>query len=160
MRLGLLPSQQRYLDQTFKKARAFDHFRQRTRRAFLGLGALALGLGIGGFAAGRASGGGSSRLGSGEVDPRLATKLDQARRLAAQTDEILRRDHATFLLVLDAVGDDETLWVGFARLANMALATKNAVDRQLAERLLATSRAASRPAHLNSLVEALQGHVR
>ena len=55
MRPGLFPSQQRALRQAFKKADKFDHFsfRQRTRRAFLGLGALALGMGAGGFALGR-----------------------------------------------------------------------------------------------------------
>jgi len=43
MRLGLLPSHKRELQRAFKKADAFDHFRQRTRRAFLGLWGLAVG---------------------------------------------------------------------------------------------------------------------
>ena len=43
MRQGFLPGQQRALRQAFKKADAFDRFRQRTRRSFLGLGLLAVG---------------------------------------------------------------------------------------------------------------------
>lgn len=158
MRLGLLPSQKRELQRAFKKADAFDHFRQRTRRTFLGVGALAVALGVGGFAAGRMTGAGRLADRDAVADPKLTARRDQARRLATQPDSILRRDHATFLLILDAVGDDEALWVGFARLGNMALQGEG--DRQLMARLLTTARARRRPAYLDPLVETLRDRVR
>jgi hypothetical protein len=153
MRPGLFPSQQRAIRQAFKKAEKLDHFRQRTRRAFLGLGALALGMGVGGYAVGKLMSSPVTRLGH---DPRLTSRVDQGRRMAAQPDPILRRDHATLLLIIEGVGADDAMWVGFARLAHMALANQDAEDRQLARRLLTTAEQVSPPAYLQPLVESLR----
>lgn len=55
MRQGFLPSQRRELRRAFKKAQAFDRFRQRTRRGFLGMLGFAAVAGAGGVWAGRAT---------------------------------------------------------------------------------------------------------
>ena len=80
--------------------------------------------------------------------------------MAARSDEILRRDHATFLLILEGVGGDAALWVGFERLANMALDGSTEGDRQLALRLLTTTRSVTPPGNLAELVGRLENLVR
>lgn len=128
MRSGMLPSQQRALRRVFKKADAFDHFRTRTRRAFLGISSLAAALGLGGFITGRAS--------NGET---VAPRADGYRELALAPIDELKSAHLGFLAALEQAPDDRTLWVGFERLAQHALGDPTASD--LLRRLRATLRA-------------------
>jgi hypothetical protein len=127
MRSGMLPSQQRALRRAFKKADAFDHFRTRTRRAFLGLGSLAAALGLGGLLVGRAS-----------VSDARAPRSDAYRELALAPLDDLRSAHLGFLAALEEAPDDRALWVGFERLAQVALSQPT--ETELLRRLRATLR--------------------
>lgn len=127
MRSGMLPSQQRALRRVFKKADAFDHFRTRTRRAFFGLGSLAAALGLGGVFVGRAT-----------LSDTSARQFDRYRELALAPLDQLRSAHLAFLGALEQNPDDRTLWVGFERLAQLALSQPTEVD--LLRRLRATLR--------------------
>jgi len=150
MRSGLLPSQQRELRRAFKKADAFDHFRERTRRSFLGLGLLgALGTAAGfWFGTVRSADKGRPSANAGPVP------LEKAHELALGPDAELRRNAAMFLVMLDRSGGDEVTWAGFGRLARMA--TADGGDRRLASRLLATTARLAPPVLLQPLVRRLQ----
>lgn len=87
MRSGFLPSQQRELRKASKKADAFDHFRQRTRRRFVALGLLGIAGSAGTFWLGRR---GPWAPGTGEVDVASPAPLDAAHRLALGPDADLR----------------------------------------------------------------------
>jgi len=123
------------MDRAFKKARAFDRFRVRTRRAFFGLGLGAAMTGALGYWFG--SRGGSAERGHDGVlaHPRLAI----ARRLAAASDQQLWRERYTFLAALEESGGDAASWVGVQRLGHLTLAQSDPDRRAMAERLLKTS---------------------
>ena len=155
MRLGLLPSQKRALDQAFKKARAFDRFRQRTRRAFLGLGLLGVCAGVGGFVLGRSW---QSEPDQGrpdaEIRARWQAKLPWAQTYGEQPIATLSASYATFLMVIQMTGGDDRTWRGFARLAEHALSAADS-DPNLGRALLQTSRFAPPPEWLRPLVDQL-----
>lgn len=155
MGLGLLPSQQRELDRAFKKAKAFDRFRVRPRRAFLGLGLGAGGTGLLGLLVGRGTGGERGEvaaLGEAAENPRLQV----ARRLAAAPDEQLWRERHTFLLALEESGGDGDAWVGFRRLGGLALGQAEPVRRQAATRLLKASGRVPARSDYHDLIERLR----
>lgn len=128
MRQGLLPSQQRVLEQTFKKAKAFDRFRERTRRTFIGLGLAALAASGTAYWLGRHSA--ASALDAWQA------RLPWAREFARQPIEVMVTGASTFLGVLqNAGGDDPDLWRGFARLAEHALALPDTQGTLLRQRL-------------------------
>lgn len=159
MRLGLLPSQQRALQRTLKKARAFDRFRQRTRRQFLWFGALASVATVGAFLGGRRTAGPADvapKAGSSAIDPRLAL----AHRLASRSDADLWDGAATFLVVLDANRSDRALWMGFARLARMAIERDGVDATRLAQRLLRSAEAATLPEFVVPLLGPLRERAR
>lgn len=135
MRQGLFPSQQRALRQAFKKADAFDHFRQRTRRAFLSLAALAVGTGVAGFVTGRSW--------HAAADDPPTSPLQRYRALATGPFGDLHASHLGFLAAMEEATGDERFWVGFERLATHGLRES---DRALLRRLLATARAVPAPA--------------
>ena len=144
MRPGLFPSQQRALRQAFKKADKFDHFRQRTRRAFLGLGALALGMGAGGLALGR----------SGRV-PQIAADLkanagpphlpEPLLDIVTGPLENLRTEAMNVAAALEAAPHDSVLWIGFHRL--VALALNRPEDDLLRRRLRTVAALPGMPTH-------------
>ncbi|MEZ5963844.1 MAG: hypothetical protein R3F56_08375 [Planctomycetota bacterium] len=155
MRLGLLPSQKRELDRAFKKAKAFDRFRVRTRRAFLGLGLGAVGTGVLGFWVGRDLADARPETtddAAGSSSPRIAI----ARRLASASDEQLWRERHTFLLALDECRGDPEAWVGFRRLGAMALARSDESRRVACARLVKTGERAPGRADFGDLMERLR----
>ncbi len=133
MRPGLFPSQQRAMRKAFKKADKFDHFRKRTRRAFLAMGALGVGAAIGGFFLGRASV--KVEAEDSVADSPLESRRQYARDLAQGPLDALVDAHQSFLLVLNRLPPDSVLWSGFARLADAAVSRR---DARLAKRLLPT----------------------
>lgn len=155
MRLGLLPSQKRALDRAFKKADAFDHFRARTRRAFLGLGFAAGVTGVIGFFVGRGTGRAHDDP-VGPVDSNESPRLAVARRLAAAPDEQLWRERNTFLLAIEESGGDAEAWVGFRRLSSMVLGQPEPLRREVAMRLLKTSAHAPARADYQEWIERLR----
>jgi len=140
MRLGLLPSQQRELRRAFKKARALDGFRQRTRRQFAAGGVLAFATTVGAFFFGRWRG-----RSEGEALPALDERVALGRRLATASDQALWDGAATFLVVLDSHPNDPLLWAGFARLARMVLERRDQQGTALGRRLLKSADAAGAP---------------
>ena len=132
MRLGMLPGQQRALQRAFKKADKFDHFRSRTRRAFVWGGVAAIASAAGTFWVGVRTG----MAATGHNPPATAHPGQSvARNLAAASDADLLRDRLTFLQRLELAPEDSVAWIGFRRLAGMAVAGR---DRALAARLLLT----------------------
>jgi hypothetical protein len=132
MRSGLFPSQQRAMRKALKKADKFDHFRTRTRRAFVALGALGVAGAVGGFFLGRATV--SKDPGPVSVSP-LEGRREYARELAQGPLDGLVNAHQSFLMVLNRLEPDSILWSGFARLVDVAITRR---DVRLAKRLLPT----------------------
>lgn len=155
MRQGLFPGQMEMLRELARKGLDAE---RRTRRNLIASVLACAGVGTSAFVIGRHQGEAANpvRL----LDPRLLARRDQARRLAAQPDAVLRRDHATFLLIFEGTGSDDGLWIGFARLANMALADPSAAGHQLARRLLTTTSTVAPPDHLTPLIHRLREFVR
>ncbi len=154
MRPGLFPSQQRALRRTFKKADAFDNFRQRTRRAFVGLGLLAVATGVGGFALGRWWN--SDATPEREVvRDRWRAKLSWAQTYAEQPIAILSANYATFLMVIEQTGGDERTWRGFEKLLNHSLSAAADSDAHLKQMLLRTAKIAPPPEWLHVPVQRL-----
>ncbi|MEZ5963848.1 MAG: hypothetical protein R3F56_08395 [Planctomycetota bacterium] len=150
MRLGLLPSQKRELDRAFKKAKAFDRFRVRTRRAFLGLGLGAVVGCAGAYWLG-------CRSATAKVDAWHA-RLPWAREFARQPIEVMVTGASTFLGVLQNAGhDDPELWRGFARLAQHALSRDDDQARLLRKRLLTVCEVVPPLPEQAPLVERLRG---
>lgn len=155
MRLGLLPSQKRELRKAFKKADKFDHFRQRTRRQFMAIGALGVATGIGGFFVGRTFG-----LRTRELPPadesrrRWLQKLPWARTYAEQPAASLSTNYATFLMVIQQTGGDDPTWRGFAKLVEHAL-SPSCEDPYLRRALLRTCESAPPPDWLQPAVQRL-----
>ncbi|HLU37983.1 MAG TPA: hypothetical protein VK081_01280 [Planctomycetota bacterium] len=153
MRLGLLPSQQRALQQkSWKKARKFDQFRARTRRNFLALGLIGCAATVSSFFVGRST--------SGSREPRLPAGLPEvavqrARAWAAGPIDALAASYATFLVVFERVPDDPALIAGYARLAEFAMQHQ---DRTLARHLAESG--AVLPETLHPLRAALQAAAR
>src|SRR5690606_20930272 len=116
MRLGLLPSQQRALRKTMKKARKFDDFRARTRRHFLALGIVAGSASVASFFVGRGT---SSEPAADSALP--LPLLRQAHRLTVGSIDELLADYATLLLALERRPNDPVLTAGFARLVDGAV---------------------------------------
>ena len=78
MHLGMLPSQKRALQRAFKKADKFDHFRSRTRRAFVGGGVAAIAAAATSFWVGLRTG---TRKGRAVPKPATGFTARQRRRL-------------------------------------------------------------------------------
>jgi hypothetical protein len=148
MRPGLFPSQQRALRKALKKADKFDHFRRRTRRTFLGLGALGLFAGVTGFAAGR------HRSRSVDTDTDDDTLIGQHRSLAAAPIARLRAGYIVFLASMEQAPADPRFWVGFERLATHALETR---DAELIRRLRVTANAVPIMSGYEWVVERVKG---
>lgn len=125
MRLGLLPSQQRALDQAFKKARAFDTFRSRTRRSMLAAAAAGLVTSVASFFVGQSTADESSQRRPDH--PMDALALGEIDRLEARA--------------LDLLAEAETgratpiTWIGVERLLLRAISDDS--KRSLRTRLLA-----------------------
>jgi hypothetical protein len=134
MRSGLFPSQQRALRQAFKKADKFDHFRQRTRRAFFAGGALAVACAVAAFWAG-------VRLGrvAETQEPRAATPA-WMNELALGPVEALRQQAIHLLTAVSGKPADDVLWLGFHRLVRVYVS--NPSEEALRRMLL---QVASRP---------------
>jgi hypothetical protein len=160
MRPGLFPSQQRALKKALKKADKFDHFRQRTRRTFLSLVAVAATTCCGAYLLGRATAVDGRAGKTVGVDPALRDKLALAHALATGPDQELRRNYAGFLLLMDAHRGDEITWGGFARLSRMALESRGPEEIRLAKRLLLTADALEAPAGVQRFVDRLRQHAR
>lgn len=146
MRQGFLPGQQRALRQAFRKADAFDRFRQRTRRAFFGMGLLALGTGASGFVAGR-----QTRHREQPADS-APTTLDA---VALGPLPKLVADYPSVLAAIETGQATEALWLGFERLLLLSLSATEGVRATLARDLLLTARHAEPPAHLREYVRVL-----
>lgn len=150
MQQGLFPSQQRALRQAFKKADAFDHFRQRTRRAFLSMLLGGAGMGAGMTAAGYWLG---RRHGATAAQPARHPDVEWMHALVRGPLADLEAAAPNLTATIDLHGGDADLWLGFERLVLTALAHG---DRQsLARDLLVLARVAPPPAHLHALVERL-----
>lgn len=130
MRLGMLPSHKRALERAFRKAEKFDTFRARTRRTFVAGGLAAIAAAATSFWAGNQT---------GRAIPRgtaaLTVHQAHARRIAAASDEALLRERLSLLQALEDATNDPVAWMGFRRLAGIAVATR---DQALAKRLLVT----------------------
>lgn len=113
MRLGLLPSQRRELDKAFKKARAFDRFRQRTRRSFVALGALAFGGTVGGFWAGQSM--------PRETNVPASQTPDWLMELAVGPASALRAQAVHVVAALETADSDHPLWLAYHRLVEHLL---------------------------------------
>jgi hypothetical protein len=126
MRLGLMPQQKRALDKAFRKARAFDRFRVRTRRSFLALGVLSIGGAAAAFVVGRAS----APAAAGEPAGTRDAWIDGLARgpLAA-----LRAQAPHVVAALESCAPDDPLWIAFHRLAEIAIA--NPADETLRRQL-------------------------
>ena len=148
MRPGLFPSQQRALRRAFKKADAFDHFRQRTRRAFVGLSLLAVATGVGGFVFGR-------RRGAVDEPDEAASLIDRHRALATAPLERLRAAQLVFLASMEQSPGDEEFWVGFERLATHALSQPG--NDEILRRLRITARSVPVPNGYEWVVQRLIG---
>src|SRR5690606_33430214 len=98
----------------------------------------------------------SSRHSSHTIDPRLAL----AHRLASRSDADLWDGAATFLVVLDANRSDRALWMGFARLARMAIERDGVDATRLAQRLLRSAEAATLPEFVVPLLGPLRERAR
>lgn len=128
MRSGMLPSQQRALRRVFKKADAFDHFRTRTRRAFLGLfGLSALGA-TATYWLGQRAGDTAA-----PVANQAATDLEA---LALGPLDALEQAHPLLIAYLDLHSADAKPghWLGLERLALLALTepeAKRALGREV-----------------------------
>jgi hypothetical protein len=115
MRLGLLPGQQRVLDQAFKKARAFDRFRQRTRRTVLATAGGGLLLGVAAFFAGRSV---VEAPVPQTTHPMDALALGDAQRLQARAIDLLAE--------VEMGRGTPSLWVGVERLILCAMLADDA----------------------------------
>jgi hypothetical protein len=135
-----------------KKADAFDHFRKRTRRGFLGIGALGLLGSFGGFWLGASTGSSSA---SPEPKRPSHPQIEVAHRLALGPDEDLRSNSAMFLVIFDGIRGDPLTWAGFGRLAQMATAPGRE-DRRLVARLLTSARRVPPPDWLQSVIGRLE----
>ena len=151
MRLGMLPGQQRALQRAFKKADKFDHFRSRTRRAFVGGGIAAIAAAATTFWVGMRVGGG--RTTAPDATTKVPPRQPLARKLAAASDADLLRAQNTFLQKLELAPEDSIAWIGFRRLAGMAGARN---DRVLAARLLLTLNLAREDSEVGDLAADLR----
>lgn len=159
MRSGFMPGQQAALRRAFKKAEAFDHFRQRTRRGFLSVGAAGIAGSIGAFWVGTWTSRHDSDVQRAHSPEPGHPQLAVAHRLALGPDADLRANAAMFLVVLDAIGGDELTWAGFGRLVRMACEA-SPPDRRLARRLRASADRPHRPTWLNDSVRELEALTR
>jgi hypothetical protein len=141
------------LRRAFKKAHHFDHFRKRTRRAFIGMGLLAIGTGVAGFAVGRNWD--TESVPEQAVSSRWQGKLPWAQSYATQPIAVLAKHYATFLMVIEQTGGDDATWRGFARLVEHAMDPVQNKDSYLPEALLKTARIAPPPEWLHKAVEEL-----
>lgn len=141
MRLGILPSQQRALQQALKKARKFDDFRTRTRRGFLLAALGGCGASAAMFFLGRATAGSLAT-----TEPAPSPALAPARKLATGPLSELVAAYPTFLLMLERAGADRTVWIGYARLVDVAVQRR---DQIMARHLLQSG--ASPPPDLGGL---------
>ncbi len=144
MRPGMFPSQQRAMRQAFKKADKFDHFRARTRRSLVLGGVASVAAAVGAFWAGTRMGGAAA-----PPDADSHPRRQIVHRLAAATDPDLWQQRHTFLQALEEVGGDQAGWVGFRRLAEMALVV-GPTEQVLAARMLKTLQR-ERPTHLQDV---------
>jgi hypothetical protein len=150
----MFPSQQRALRQAFKKADAFDHFRQRTRRGFLAVAGLGVAGCIGAFVLGRRFAPAAAEATATNLDRELAgvhaLALGPVARLEHGAADILSR--------IELHGGDDTLWLGCERLILHALARG---DRQvLARAILAMAAVRPVPEPLAPLLEKLRAQYR
>jgi hypothetical protein len=158
LRSGLFPSQQRLLQQAFKKADKFDHFRARTRRSFLALaGASAVAV-AGSFYVGHSVG--SSTATTPQPVPkssRIAAAAGQLETLALGPLDQLERAHPMLVSYLDLHTAEATdaHWLGFERLLLLALSAPDA-KRGLAREITRLSEVRSISAHLQPLIEQLR----
>lgn len=144
MRPGLFPSQQRALQRAFKKADAFDHFRQRTRRAFVGAVLGGLSVSVGTYFLGR---GLQSRdpSATGTVTESTPQSFDA---VALGPIEKLEAQALNVLAEIEMGRATPALWIGVERLALRAVVEAN--REPLRARLIATRSAVQIPAGLES----------
>jgi hypothetical protein len=113
----------------FRKADKFDHFRQRTRRAFLGVGALALALGgAAGFAGRGWWGQKPTSPAAGSIAALATGSLDQ-----------LRANYQMLLAAIETGKATPAHWHGYERLVLLALSGIEGVPSTLATDLLLTA---------------------
>lgn len=145
MRLGVLPSRQRALQQAVRKARKFDEFRSRTRRGFVLTALGGLSASVGAFFLGRSA----AAPAVGLPQP-LNDEVRLLRRWATGPLANLVSAYPTFLLLLERNGDAPS-FAGYARLVDVAVERD---DATLARHLLQSATTA--PSELASLTRLLE----
>lgn len=156
MRQGFLPSQHRALKRAFRKADAFDRFRHRTRRAFLGMGLLAVSAGLGGFLAGRRISGTGSR----QPDPSPDAEGAGLDAIALGPLMRLQANYPAVLARLETGRATAALWFGYERLLLLALSSTPGVRTSLGRDLLLTANHVEPPTDFRDLVRALEQRVK
>jgi hypothetical protein len=149
MRPGLFPGQQRALRKALKKADKFDHFRQRTRRAFFGaiLGGAAMS--VAAFVVGRGRMASTTEE-SGQSGPR---PQDPFAALALGPIEKLETHAVDLLAEIELGRASSAHWIGVERLALRALADLG--PNKIRARLLRTRDAVKLPPELESVFAGL-----
>lgn len=110
----MLPGQRRELEKVLKNARAFDGFRTRTRRTFLGVAAVGVLTSAAAFFVGRAQ---SGSMGAARERPPTDEWLNE---LATGPLPTLEAQALHLLGALQGCGSDDPLWHGFYRLVLVA----------------------------------------
>lgn len=148
MRLGLFPGQQEFLRKAVRDA---DKYRGARRRFLAIFGVGVVGAAGAGYLGGRASS--ASAKPSEPPKDREARLLEDMKRIATGAMKELVERHAPFLACLDDHPEELLLWLGFERLAQLALLDARA---DLRSRLLITARAKRVPESFTSIVARLE----
>lgn len=151
MRQGFFPGQLESLRELARDGLELHAYRRKSRRGFLALGLGAVAAGVGGYWFGT-SHATAPAPNSAPADPLLAA----ARELASEADARLLAGHPSLLLALERHTTDETLWLGYRRLVNLASGEALPDSHRLADRLLKTLRIAVPPADLGAKIEHLR----
>lgn len=151
MRQGFFPGQLESLRELARDGLELHDYRRKSRRGFLALGLGAVAAGVGGYWFGTTRSTVPSPN-TAQADPLLAA----ARELASQPDAQLLAGHPSLLLALERHTTDETLWLGYRRLVNLACGDTLTDAPRLADRLLKTLRIAPPPADLGAKIEHLR----
>ena len=153
MRPGLFPSQQRALEQAFKKARALDRFRQKTRRSFILGGFAAIGAATTTFFLGARYTGTAAQRGPQPLTQPDATlsalhglALGPLDQLEAQEMHVVRAYEANVL--------DDKLAYGVQRL--VALSLSKPTNEVLRVRLVRLISKVDLPEHVRSSLDLLK----
>ena len=152
MRQGFFPGQLETLRELARDGLELHAYRRKSRRGFLALGLGAVAAGVGGYWFGTARRATVVASKAAHADPLLAA----ARELASEADARLLAGHPSLLLALESHTTDETLWLGYRRLVNLACGGTFPDSHRLADRLLKTLRIAAPPADLGAKIEHLR----